>query len=364
MKTVLVYRDRLLPASEHAFMRRQYIGFRDLRPCWVGCRREGAVADLPGEVRFLGGDGPLRPLRQAAFKQFGWGGARDVADLAPVLVHAQFGRGGALALPMARALGVPLAVTFHGGDAFKDKHYRRGGLPSIFRRRWRALQDYASLFVCVSEGVRDRLLERGVRPDLLDVIPIGVEAAAPAAGPAEQFVFAGRFVDKKGVATLIDALRVLAERGLMPSVVLAGDGPLLPAMRAYAAGLETVRFTGWLAAADLSALMERAIALVVPSVVSAGGDREGLPSVAVEAMARGVPVIGSDQSGLADVLQPFGAGIVVPAADAVALADAMQAMLVPGVRDGMAGAALKVVRERLSAPAQSARLEARLLSLL
>ncbi|MFW7267628.1 glycosyltransferase [Gluconacetobacter sp. Hr-1-5] len=363
MKTVLVYRDRLLPASEHAFMRRQYIGFQSLRPCWIGCRRDGAVADLPGDVRFLGGDGPLRPLRQAAFRQFGWGAARDVAGLAPALVHAQFGRGGALALPMARALGVPLVVTFHGGDAFKDRHYRRG-VPSIFHRRWRALQAYASLFVCVSEGVRDKLLERGVRPGLLEVIPIGVEPAAPAAGPAEQFVFAGRFVDKKGVATLIDALRVLAGRGLAPPVVLAGDGPLLPAMRDYAAGLAHVRFTGWLAAADLAALMDRAIALVVPSVVSAGGDREGLPSVAVEAMARGVPVIGSDQSGLDDVLERSGAGVVVPAADAVALADAMQAMLAPGARDGMAGAALEVVRASLSAPAQSARLEARLLSLL
>ncbi|MFS3134078.1 glycosyltransferase [Gluconacetobacter sacchari] len=364
MRTVLVYRDRLLPPSEQAFMRRQYIGFRSLRPCWVGCRRDAAAPDLPGDVRFLGGSGPLRPLRRAAFRQFGWGAAGAVADLSPVLVHAQFGRGGALALPMARALGVPLVVTFHGGDAFKDRHYRRGAVPSIFRRRWRALQEYASLFVCVSEGVRDKLLERGVRPGLLEVIPIGVEPAAPAVGPAEQFVFAGRFVDKKGVSTLIDALRVLAGRGLAPPVVLAGDGPLLGAMRDYAAGLENVRFTGWLAAADLAARMDRAIALLVPSVVSAGGDREGLPSVAVEAMARGVPVIGSDQSGLEGVLEGSGAGIVVPAADPVALADAMAAMLAPGARDGMAGAALKVVREALSAPVQSARLEARLLSFL
>ncbi|GBQ21785.1 glycosyltransferase [Gluconacetobacter sacchari DSM 12717] len=364
VRTVLVYRDRLLPPSEQAFMRRQYIGFRSLRPCWVGCRRDAAAPDLPGDVRFLGGSGPLRPLRRAAFRQFGWGAAGAVADLSPVLVHAQFGRGGALALPMARALGVPLVVTFHGGDAFKDRHYRRGAVPSIFRRRWRALQEYASLFVCVSEGVRDKLLERGVRPGLLEVIPIGVEPAAPAVGPAEQFVFAGRFVDKKGVSTLIDALRVLAGRGLVPPVVLAGDGPLLGAMRDYAAGLENVRFTGWLAAADLAARMDRAIALLVPSVVSAGGDREGLPSVAVEAMARGVPVIGSDQSGLEGVLEGSGAGIVVPAADPVALADAMAAMLAPGARDGMAGAALKVVREALSAPVQSARLEARLLSFL
>ncbi|MFT8679192.1 MAG: hypothetical protein ABF821_12595, partial [Gluconacetobacter sp.] len=80
MKTVLVYRDRLLPASEHAFMRRQYIGFRNLTPCWVGCRRDGTVADLPGDVRFLGGEGALRPLRQVAFRQFGWGGARAIGN--------------------------------------------------------------------------------------------------------------------------------------------------------------------------------------------------------------------------------------------------------------------------------------------
>nr|WP_220790417.1 glycosyltransferase [Gluconacetobacter takamatsuzukensis] len=345
-------------------MRRQYIGFRSLRPCWVGCRRDAPPPALPGGLRFMGGSGPLRPVRQAAFKQFGWGAARDVADLAPVLVHAQFGRGGALALPMARALGVPLVVTFHGGDAFKDRHYRWSVPPAIFRRRWRALQAYASLFVCVSEGVRDKLLERGVRPELLEVIPIGVEPAAPASGPAEQFVFAGRFVDKKGVSTLIDALRMLAGRGLAPPVVLAGDGPLLPAMRDYAAGLDHLRFTGWLPAADLAARMDRAIALLVPSVVSAGGDREGLPSVAVEALARGVPVIGSDQSGLETVLDRLGAGIVVPAADPAALADAMQAMLAPGVRDGLADGALQTVRESFSAAAQSARLEARLLSLL
>lgn len=364
MKTILVYRDRLLPPSEHAFMRRQYIGFQTLRPCWVGCRRDAPAPDLPGDMRFLGGQGLLRPLRQAAFKQFGWGAERDVADLSPVLVHAQFGRGGALALPMARALGVPLVVTFHGGDAFKDRHYRWGVPPAIFRRRWRALQSYASLFVCVSEGVRDKLLERGVRPDLLEVIPIGVQQAAPAAGPAGRFVFAGRFVEKKGVSILIEAMRVLAGRGLTPPVVLAGDGPLLPVMRASAAGLDHLRFTGWLAAEDLAAQMDRAIALLVPSVVSADGDREGLPSVAVEAMARGVPVIGSDQSGLEAVLGQSGAGIVVPAADPVALADAMQAMLTPGVRDAMGDAALAVVRQSFSAPVQSARLEARLLSLL
>ncbi|GBQ29514.1 glycosyltransferase [Gluconacetobacter azotocaptans] len=364
MKTVLIYRDRLLPPSEHAFMRRQYMGFRTLRPCWVGCRRDAPAPDLPGDVRFLGGHGILRPLRQVAFKQFGWGAARDIADLSPVLVHAQFGRGGALALPIARALGVPLVVTFHGGDAFKDRHYARGFPPSVFRRRWHALQSYASLFVCVSEGVRDRLLERGVPARLLEVIPIGAEPVPRAAGPADRFVFAGRFVDKKGVPVLIDALRVLADRGITPPVMLAGDGPLLPAMRDYAAGLANVRFAGWLGAAELGAQMDRAIALLVPSVVPPGGDREGLPSVAIEAMARGVPVIASDQSGLEGAVGRSGAGLVVPAGAPAALAEAMGAMLAPGMRDAMAQAAETTARESFCAPVQSGRLEARLLSFL
>jgi colanic acid/amylovoran biosynthesis glycosyltransferase len=370
VKTILVYRDRLLPPSERAFMRRQYMGFQTLRPCWVGCRRDAPAPDLPalsdllGDMRFLGGGGRLRPLRQAAFKQFGWGAARDVADLSPVLVHAQFGRGGALALPMARALGVPLVVTFHGGDAFKDRHYAAGFPPSVFQRRWGALQSYASLFVCVSEGVRDRLLERGVPAGLLEVIPIGAEPADRAAGPADRFVFAGRFVDKKGVSVLIDAVRALAGRGVTPPVVLAGDGPLLPAMRDRAAGLPNLRFAGWLGAADLAAEMDRAIALVVPSVIPPGGDREGLPSVAVEAMARGVPVIASGQSGLEEAVGRSGAGLMVPAGDSAALAGAMAAMLAPGARGGMARAALATARESFCAPVQSARLEARLLSFL
>lgn len=364
MNTVLVYRDRLLPLSEQAFMRRQYMGFRTLRPCWMGCRADAPAPDLPGDRRFVGGAGPMRFLRQAAFKQFGWGAMRDVADLAPVLVHAQFGRGGALALPVARALGVPLVVTFHGGDAFKDRHYRSGLLPTVFRRRWEALQAYSSLFVCVSEGVRDKLLERGVRPELLEVLPIGAELAPRAAGPATQFVFAGRFVEKKGVAVLLDALHLLAGRGITPDVVLAGDGPLLPAMRQHAHGLDHVRFAGWLDSAGLAAELECATALLVPSVLSAGGDGEGLPSIAMEAMARAVPVIASDQSGLERIVTESGAGLVVPAGDPARLADALCLLTDPALRGPMADAAQELVSRSYNAPVLSARLESRLLSLL
>ncbi|MDE7547346.1 glycosyltransferase [Acetobacter fabarum] len=363
MKTCLVYRDRLLPASEHAFMRRQYMAFSHLRPHWVGCHRDHPPADMDTSVRIIGEGHALGGMRRLAFKQLGWGAGHAVADLAPIVVHAQFGRGGALALPVARQLGLPLVVTFHGGDAFKNRHYAWRFPPSIFQRRWQGLLDYSTLFVCVSDGVRNRLLERGVPAHKLEVLNIGTEDAAPARGPFDRLVFAGRFVEKKGLPVLLDALRILAEQGITPPVVLAGDGPMRAAMEQYAAGLEHIRFAGWLSAGQLRQQLEHAVALVVPSVRAAGGDREGLPSVAAEAMMCGVPVVASSEAGLEAALLGEG-GLVVPAGDAPALAQALAHVLEAGVRPGMGQAARAVAQEHLRASVQSARLEQCLLSVL
>ncbi|MFT9360328.1 glycosyltransferase [Acetobacter okinawensis] len=363
MKTCLVYRDRILPASEHAFMRRQYMAFSRLKPFWVGCHRDNPPADLTSTMRIIGEGHVLGGLQRLVFRQMGWGAGSAVADLAPVVVHAQFGRGGALALPIAQQLGLPLVVTFHGGDAFKERHYTNSFPPPIFQRRWQALVAYSSVFLCVSDGVRDKLAERGVPDHKLDVLNIGTEDVPPACGPFDQLVFAGRFVEKKGLPVLLDALRILAAQGLTPQVVLAGDGPMRAAMEQSAQGLEHVRFAGWLAAAQLRQQLEHAIALVVPSVRAAGGDQEGLPSVAAEALMCGVPVVASAEAGLDDAMLD-GGGMVVPAGNAQALADALAHVLHTEVRAGMGQVARRVARERLRASVQSARLEQRLLSVL
>jgi glycosyltransferase involved in cell wall biosynthesis len=366
--TALVYRDVILPASETGFMRRQYIGFSRLHPLWIGRQVTPAAAAAGFDVHRLGGDGPLGAVRREMFKAIGLVPDLDLLRAhRPAVIHAQFGRGGAFALPLARALDLPLVVTFHGGDAHKDKHYQRGVPPGLFARRLPALMRQASLFVCVSEGVRSKLIARGFPAAKLVVLPIGTEIPAeigprPAAGP---LLFVGRFVPKKGVSVLIDALQSLRMRGQEPEAVMVGDGPLLETVRRQAEGLTRLSFVGWQTQEAVAALMERAALLVVPSIRAQDGDSEGLPSVALEAMALGLPVLASDQAGLEGVVIPDETGRMVRAGDAAALAAAIGDLMANHrlrARLGQAGMAL--ARRSCDARLQSRRLEDLLLSTL
>jgi glycosyltransferase involved in cell wall biosynthesis len=362
---VLIYRDVILPASEAGFMRRQYLGFSKLRPLWVG-RCVTPIATSAGlAVHRLGGEGPLSPVRRALFKDIG-----VVPDLpalrlqAPAVIHAQFGRGGAFALPLARALNIPLVVTFHGGDAHKDKHYRGGFPPGLFARRLPALMAEARRFICVSESVRMKLLARGFPAEKLLVLPIGTDIPAainrrPLGGPV---LFVGRLVPKKGVSVMIDALQQLRSEGREPEAVIVGDGPLAGDLRRQAAGLTRLRFIGWQNPEVVAALMAEAALLVVPSIAASDGDAEGLPSVAVEAMAAGTPVVASDEAGLGGVVVPGETGVLVPARDAQGIATAIVGLLADTAeRQRLGDAAAELMRREFDAQAQSRRLEALLL---
>jgi len=366
--TLLVYRDRLVPRSEAHFLRRQYIGFHRLMPVWIGCRKDAGLPDLGAEPVLLGRRGAAGVLDRLMFKQFGRiPPAPDLTRLRPRLIHAHFGRGGALALPIARALRLPLVVTFHGGDATKDSHYQRRLVPTIFQRRCEALQQEAALIICVAEHIREALLARNFPAAKLKVIRYGVEPEAdgnsprPAARP--YLLCVGRFVEKKGIEYLLDAMRVLESEGTAVDLVLVGDGPLAEKLRHQAAELTTVRFLGWLSNQGVRRLMQGALATCVPSIVAGTGDSEGLPNVVLEAMACAVPVIGSNIAGIAEAVEHDHTGFLVPPADPLAIAKVARRLLGdPALRNRMGAAAQAAANERFSAVAQSRMLEETLLA--
>jgi colanic acid/amylovoran biosynthesis glycosyltransferase len=350
---LLVYRDRIGVASELGFLRRQYIGFTRLEPIWTGRRILADAPRIGAHLVRLGGDGPLGPVRRLLFRHFGF-----VPNLPrAAILHAQFARGGALALPIAQALGMRLVVTLHGGDVAKRKNWRRG---SLLAWRWSALVRETERFVCVSAAVAAIAAEDGVPAGKLSVLPIGAEIPPrPPPRDPTSHLFVGRFVEKKGIAVLADAMRLLRARGDATPLICVGDGPLRPLLASLAHDISGVTLTGWLSPDAVRDCMSGAFSLVVPSIVAADGDAEGLPSVIPEAMAQACPVIGADQGGIAEAIRDGKTGLLVPQGDPRALADAMRRIRTD-TTIGLAG--YVHAGAELNARLQSAKLEALLLA--
>jgi glycosyltransferase involved in cell wall biosynthesis len=367
---ILVYRDRIVPRSEVHFLRRLYLAFDRLQPVWIGRHRGDGLSELGYEPLFLGRSGALGAVDRALFKHFGTlPPAPDLRALKPRLVHAHFGRGGALALPIARALKVPLVVHFHGGDATKNKHYRKQLLPAIYQQRLAALKEEAALFICVSDFIRQQLLARGFPPEKLVVHRLGVDldASLPADAlePSAQVLFAGRFVKKKGISCLLEAMRRLEDEPGELELVLVGDGPIAGELKRQAAPLKRVSFAGWLPNAELRRRMRGALAVCVPSVHAEDGDAEGLPNVVLEAMAAGVPVVGSRHAGIGEAVAHERTGLLVPPADAEALAAALRRLRdEPKLRGLLGAGARQVAVAEFDARGQSQRLQQKLLEII
>ena len=142
---------------------------------------------------------------------------------------------------------------------------------------------------------------------------------APERNPTAH-LFVGRFVEKKGITVLADAMRLLRAQGDQTPVTCVGDGPLRPILETLARDVPGVTLTGWLSPDAVRERMTQAVSLVVPSIIAAGGDAEGLPSVIPEAMAQACPVIGSNLGGIAEAIVHNHTGLLVPPNDPAALA--------------------------------------------
>ena len=332
---ILVFRDKLLLPSE-GFIKTHYTAFDAANLVYLASQFGWRAAELDGQTMATASGAWQRIL----FKQTGrTPRLADLRRLAPRSVHAHFGRGGALALPVAKALGVPLYVTFHGGDATKETHRRRRLIPTIYQRRLAQLQAYASGFLCVSQFVAERLAAQGFPKSKLITHYIGIDLAqmTPPYQRNGRLLFIGRLVDKKGVDILLAAMRRLqnAQNGKMPDgkvpgLDIAGAGPLEDALRAQAVDLPSVKFLGWQMPQQLASIMRKAQAVIVPSRIAADGDCEGLPTVVLESIRAGLPVVATNHAGIPEIVRDQETGFLVPENDPDALAAALLAVMQQG----------------------------------
>ncbi len=186
----------------------------------------------------------------------------------------------------------PILVTSHGADLFA----LNGSLMHRLKR-W-TLRRCAQATV-VSQAMLAPIRSLGMPDTHVTVAPMGVDMSrftpAPAAvRRADELLFVGRLVEKKGLRYLIDALPTVLEKHPEVRLTVAGFGPELEQRQAQAVQLglqDKVHFLGAVDQASLPALYRRATMLVAPFVEAASGDREGLGLVSVEALACGCPVV-------------------------------------------------------------------------
>jgi glycosyltransferase involved in cell wall biosynthesis len=229
------------------------------------------------------------------------------------LVHAD--AYGQLAGTVAR---VPLRLsTKHGFNEFREGRW--------FGFADRSVGSLAHVHIAISQGLAQYLAEtEGFDVRDFEIVHYGIGsdgAARPYAGAEPRLVCVGRLIPIKGHLVL---LRALAQaRAAVPGLTLdiAGRGPLAPALEAYVRELgieQAVRFLGFVS--PVSHAFEDAAIAVVPSL------GEGFGMVALEAMERARPVIASAVGGLPEIVADGETGLVVPAGDAGALAEAIVAL--------------------------------------
>jgi colanic acid/amylovoran biosynthesis glycosyltransferase len=171
---------------------------------------------------------------------------------------------------------------------------------------------------------------------------------APVERPA-RIVSVGRLIEKKGFGYLIDACALLAEQGRDFQCQIIGSGELEPEMRARInrQGLrDRVEMLGPRPQREVIALVQSAAVFAAPCVVGEDGNRDGLPTVLLEAMALGTPCVSTDVTGIPEVLRDGETGLMVPQHDPQAVARAIAWLLDDrelGIR--LAGRARRLIEE-------------------
>jgi colanic acid/amylovoran biosynthesis glycosyltransferase len=349
MDSVVVYRSPLFNPSE-TFVRAHALALERYRPLLVGVEDKGNV---PAE------------LRSSLFLRSRFARIEDLAERLrphrPRLVHAHFGPDGLAALPLARALGVPLVTTLHGYDVSLS----RGRMLASGRLSWmryalgrERLMREGDVFLPVSDALRGAALAQGFPAERTQTHYLGADLDRFRPGGEREtglILHVGRLVGKKGTTVLLEAMARLPEARL----VVVGDGPERPRLERQAAGLgDRVRFLGALDSAAVAEWMQRASLLAAPSLTARNGDAEGLPTVIVEAAATALPVVATRHSGIPEAVVDGETGFLVPEGDPEALAERIALLIGSAeLRERMGRAARAMAEAKFDLRRQTARLE-------
>jgi glycosyltransferase involved in cell wall biosynthesis len=242
-------------------------------------------------------------------------------------VHAHFaGMAARTAFWIARFFPIRFSFTAHANDIFAPRDFEIG----LDR-----LVDAARVIVTETDFAAQFLQERfPERADRIHRIYNGLNVVefgrSDFSFTPPLIVAIGRLIAKKGFADLICACRLLMERGKSFRCEIIGEGPLKQGLRDEIAELHLQDYVALLGAKPQHEIRERLAAasvFVLPSVVDPDGGMDNLPTVIMEAMASGLPVVSTSVGGIPEMVVKNETGFLVRPGDAIALADAIEKLI-------------------------------------
>ena len=292
--------DRFLPRSE-TFIYTVVTGHHDYEASVVARLREHAAEFPFPRVHLTGGPGSRMSVAwwvdaslKRATGRTRW--ERRVESilraLGPDVVHAHFGPVGCDFADLAAGLGIPMVTSLYGVDAAVLPY-----LPQ-WRDRYARLFRTGDRFLAEGPEMRLKIIAAGAPADRTVIQPIAIKLGKYPRWAPEQPVtvlFAGRFVEKKGLCDAIAAFGLARPRVPSARMVIVGNGPDEDDARALAGRLglaDVVQFVGPKPHDDLIRRLAAATVLIHPSRTAADGDSEGgAPTILLEAQAIGTPIV-------------------------------------------------------------------------
>jgi colanic acid/amylovoran biosynthesis glycosyltransferase len=279
------------------------------------------------------------------------------------ILHCQFGDLGlrCMRLKDLGASAAKLVTSFRGYDI---SHYVHQHGPRVYAE----LAVRGDFFLSNCEHFKRRLLTLGFDPAKVVVLPSGIQCSrfryVPRRPPADgrvRVVTTGRLVEKKGVEYGIRAVAKLRAAGAPIEYAVVGDGPLRPDLEQLIRELgltDAVTILGWRREPEVTEVLERAHLFISPNVTAANGDEDAPVNVVKEAMATGLPVVGTRHGGIPEMVQDGVSGFLVAERDVDELAARLGHLVAhPELWPGMGQAGRAWVEQHYDATMLAARLE-------
>jgi len=242
-------------------------------------------------------------------------------------VHAHFaGMAARTAFWIQKFFGISFSFTGHANDIFAPRNFEIG---------LRSLVDAARVIVTETDFAEKFLQERfPEHADRIHRIYNGLTIAgfrrANFSSASPLIVAVGRLIDKKRFADLIRACRLLMERGRSFRCEIIGEGPLEKELHQQIDDLDLqnyVKLLGPKPQHEIAEHLAMGTVFVLPSVIDASGGMDNLPTVIMEAMATGLPVISTPIGGIPEMVVQNETGMLVSAGDSSALASAIERII-------------------------------------